>query len=253
MDVGPETAANRSRAAPPSGPPSRLARNVVIGMVGGAVPGGEPRQHRPRVVRRQVPGAADRLQLQQPQPGAGQRRARRLDLLPRRVPPPAHLRSALLPARPVVRRRRHPLDGAPLPMYGRMLRTAEGWFKKASYPVIAIAPNNYFCLFAGASGMPIAGFLIANVGRDRGAAVPAAQLRQPVRRAAGGGPRTSSPTTACSSSPSAWWRSPRPCGLTADQAARSTASSSSTARSQPTVRTVRKTPNRSRGAGRGRR
>jgi membrane protein DedA with SNARE-associated domain len=50
------------------------------------------------------------------------------------------------------------------PMYGRMLRTAEGWFKKASYPVIAIAPNNYFCLFAGASGMPIVGFLVANVG-----------------------------------------------------------------------------------------
>jgi membrane protein DedA with SNARE-associated domain len=49
------------------------------------------------------------------------------------------------------------------PMYGRMLRTAEGWFKKASYPVIAIAPNNYFCLFAGASGMPIVGFLVANV------------------------------------------------------------------------------------------
>jgi membrane protein DedA with SNARE-associated domain len=49
------------------------------------------------------------------------------------------------------------------PMYGRMLRTAEGWFKKASYPVIAIAPNNYFCLFAGASGMPVAGFLIANI------------------------------------------------------------------------------------------
>jgi membrane protein DedA with SNARE-associated domain len=49
------------------------------------------------------------------------------------------------------------------PMYGRMLRTAEGWFKKASYPVIAIAPNNYFCLFAGASGMPIAGFLVANI------------------------------------------------------------------------------------------
>jgi membrane protein DedA with SNARE-associated domain len=49
------------------------------------------------------------------------------------------------------------------PMYGRMLRTAEGWFKKASYPVIAIAPNNYFCLFAGASGMPVAGFLVANM------------------------------------------------------------------------------------------
>jgi membrane protein DedA with SNARE-associated domain len=49
------------------------------------------------------------------------------------------------------------------PMYGRMLRKAEGWFKKASYPVIAIAPNNYFCLFAGASGMPVAGFLVANM------------------------------------------------------------------------------------------
>jgi membrane protein DedA with SNARE-associated domain len=49
------------------------------------------------------------------------------------------------------------------PTYGRMLRAAERWFKKASYLVIAIAPNNYFCLFAGAAGMPVAGFLIANV------------------------------------------------------------------------------------------
>jgi len=47
--------------------------------------------------------------------------------------------------------------------YGPMARTAERWFGKASYPLIVIAPNNYICLFAGASGMSIPVFLVLNV------------------------------------------------------------------------------------------
>jgi len=49
------------------------------------------------------------------------------------------------------------------PTYGRMMRTAEGWFHRAEYPLVALAPNNFICLFAGASGMSVAGFLAANV------------------------------------------------------------------------------------------
>ncbi len=47
--------------------------------------------------------------------------------------------------------------------YGPMARTAEKWFGKASYPLILIAPNNYICLFAGASGMPVPVFAALNV------------------------------------------------------------------------------------------
>lgn len=47
--------------------------------------------------------------------------------------------------------------------YGPMARAAEGWFEKASYPLIVIAPNNYVCLFAGASGMPVPVFAVLNV------------------------------------------------------------------------------------------
>lgn len=47
--------------------------------------------------------------------------------------------------------------------YGPMARTAERWFGKASYPLILIAPNNYICLFAGASGMAVPVFLALNV------------------------------------------------------------------------------------------
>ena len=47
--------------------------------------------------------------------------------------------------------------------YGPMARSAEKWFGKASYPLIVIAPNNYICLFAGASGMSIPIFLALNV------------------------------------------------------------------------------------------
>src|SRR4051794_41517005 len=49
------------------------------------------------------------------------------------------------------------------PMYGRMLRTAEGWVKKAAYPGIAIAPEKYFFPFSRAPGMPIVGVLRAHV------------------------------------------------------------------------------------------
>jgi membrane protein DedA with SNARE-associated domain len=45
-----------------------------------------------------------------------------------------------------------------------MARAAERWFGKASYPLVAIAPNNYVCLFAGASGMSLPVFFALNVG-----------------------------------------------------------------------------------------
>jgi len=49
------------------------------------------------------------------------------------------------------------------PTYGEMLRQLETWFHKARLPVVAFAPNNYVCLFAGASGMGWGAFLAANV------------------------------------------------------------------------------------------
>jgi len=48
--------------------------------------------------------------------------------------------------------------------FGRFLRGAERFFSKASYPLVFLAPNNYICLFAGASRMPPAIFLILNLG-----------------------------------------------------------------------------------------
>jgi membrane protein DedA with SNARE-associated domain len=47
--------------------------------------------------------------------------------------------------------------------WGQILRQFEQWFGKAAYPLVFIAPNNIFCLFAGASGMPLAAFLVLNV------------------------------------------------------------------------------------------
>src|SRR5215207_5221013 len=47
--------------------------------------------------------------------------------------------------------------------WGSTLRSAEGWFAKASYPIVFAAPNEYICLFAGAAGMPVAAFLVLNV------------------------------------------------------------------------------------------
>lgn len=50
------------------------------------------------------------------------------------------------------------------PTYGSMLRSAEGWFAKAAYPLIALAPNNFICLFAGAAGISVPVFLVLNIG-----------------------------------------------------------------------------------------
>jgi membrane protein DedA with SNARE-associated domain len=47
--------------------------------------------------------------------------------------------------------------------FGSILRQMEGWFAKAAYPIVFIAPNQYICLFAGAAGMSVAGFFAANV------------------------------------------------------------------------------------------
>ena len=46
---------------------------------------------------------------------------------------------------------------------GRFLRAMERFFAKAAYPLVFLAPNNYFCLFAGASRMPPPAFFILNV------------------------------------------------------------------------------------------
>ncbi len=50
------------------------------------------------------------------------------------------------------------------PTYGPMARAAERFFGKAAYPLVAIAPNNYVCLFAGAGGMAIPVFFALNIG-----------------------------------------------------------------------------------------
>lgn len=47
--------------------------------------------------------------------------------------------------------------------WGELLRQIEGWFGKAAYPIIFLAPNNIFCLFAGAAGMPLRAFFAVNV------------------------------------------------------------------------------------------
>ena len=47
--------------------------------------------------------------------------------------------------------------------FGEQIRIYERAFAKAAYPLVFIAPNTYICLFAGASGMPVPGFFVANV------------------------------------------------------------------------------------------
>ncbi|MGK2949083.1 MAG: DedA family protein [Acidimicrobiales bacterium] len=47
--------------------------------------------------------------------------------------------------------------------FGDTLRQVERWFGKAAYPLVFLMPNNYICLFAGAAGMSVAGFFIANI------------------------------------------------------------------------------------------
>jgi membrane protein DedA with SNARE-associated domain len=44
------------------------------------------------------------------------------------------------------------------------VRRLEQWFRRAAYPIVAIAPNNLVCVLAGASGMSIRGFLLTNLG-----------------------------------------------------------------------------------------
>ena len=47
--------------------------------------------------------------------------------------------------------------------FGGMLRTWESMFHKAAWPLVAIAPNNFICLFAGAAGMAPPVFVMLNV------------------------------------------------------------------------------------------
>jgi membrane protein DedA with SNARE-associated domain len=47
--------------------------------------------------------------------------------------------------------------------WGTFLRQIERFFGRAAYPLVFLAPNNYICLFAGAAGMPVAGFFAANI------------------------------------------------------------------------------------------
>jgi membrane protein DedA with SNARE-associated domain len=44
------------------------------------------------------------------------------------------------------------------------VRRLERWFRRAAYPIVAIAPNNIICVLAGASGMSMLGFFVANIG-----------------------------------------------------------------------------------------
>lgn len=46
---------------------------------------------------------------------------------------------------------------------GDTVRQWEGWFAKAAYPIVFLAPNQYVCLFAGAAGMSVGGFFATNI------------------------------------------------------------------------------------------
>lgn len=46
---------------------------------------------------------------------------------------------------------------------GEVLRWVESSFGKAAYPLVALAPNNWICLFAGSAGMSLGAFAILNV------------------------------------------------------------------------------------------
>lgn len=47
--------------------------------------------------------------------------------------------------------------------FGELLRVVEKYFSKLSVPLVFLAPNNFISLFAGATGMRPAVFLVANV------------------------------------------------------------------------------------------
>lgn len=46
--------------------------------------------------------------------------------------------------------------------WGQLLRQVEQWFGKAAYAIVFLAPNNFICLFAGASGMSLRAFVLLN-------------------------------------------------------------------------------------------
>jgi membrane protein DedA with SNARE-associated domain len=47
--------------------------------------------------------------------------------------------------------------------FGTTLRQWEKGFRRAAYPLVFFAPNQWICLFAGAAGMEISGFFAANL------------------------------------------------------------------------------------------
>jgi membrane protein DedA with SNARE-associated domain len=47
--------------------------------------------------------------------------------------------------------------------FGASMRRLEGWFGRAAYPLVFVAPNNLVCLMAGAAGMSVAGFFAVNL------------------------------------------------------------------------------------------
>ena len=49
------------------------------------------------------------------------------------------------------------------PNYGPMLRRFQRLFGRAAWPLVAIAPNNFICLFAGAAGMRVSVFFAVNL------------------------------------------------------------------------------------------
>jgi membrane protein DedA with SNARE-associated domain len=49
------------------------------------------------------------------------------------------------------------------PSYGELFRRLERFFGRASYPMVAIAPNSYVCLLAGAARMPLPIFFTLNI------------------------------------------------------------------------------------------
>jgi membrane protein DedA with SNARE-associated domain len=47
--------------------------------------------------------------------------------------------------------------------FGSTLRQWERGFRRASYPLVFLAPNQWICLFAGAAGMEVGGFFAVNL------------------------------------------------------------------------------------------
>jgi membrane protein DedA with SNARE-associated domain len=49
------------------------------------------------------------------------------------------------------------------PSIGKMMRQLESSFGFAAYPLVALMPNQWICLLAGAAGMSVGGFFVVNV------------------------------------------------------------------------------------------